>query len=245
MKSLFTSDEITNILTYKNTHSNVFFSNRSHEYKIINKMPILLPNDLSTLEESFCQLVTKLKEIQNIVDSEFTLDKIINECQDHQTMYEVAEPFHIIYSVIHRVNNKIGYTFNHAIYDSFSILSKLNIIGLHEPIAERSNLLDIIHIKKHTTIPYHIHNAVNYHESDGVECMILLSGDMKFYASTHPNINISEKYEEILPKNRIIAFNPKILHTGVALTEDVYLLYLRFSKMSFTELLKKKKINNR
>lgn len=237
MKLIFNPNEITGSLTYKNTKSNVFFSNREHEYKIVNKMPMLLPIDLSNLEKPFERLVIKLKEIQNIVDSKFSPDKITNECQDHQTVHEITDPFHSIYLVIHTVNNKIGYTFNHAIYDSFGILSKIGLKDLHEPINEKYNLLDIIHIKKHTTLPYHIHKPINNFSLDGVECMILLNGDMKFYASTHPNIDKVEKYEGILPKHSIIAFNPEILHTGIALTEDVYLLYLRFKCTSFTELL--------
>lgn len=240
MKSLFTADEITNILTYKNTNANVFFKNRSHEVNIINKMPIILPIDLSMSEKSIARLVFKLKEIQSEVDKEFTSTRIINECRDHQTLYEIFDPFHTIYPVIHTINNKIGYTFNHAIYDSFGILSEIGLKDLYEPVNGKYNLLDIIHIKKHTTLPYHIHKSVNNFSLDGVECMILLSGDMKFYASTHPRINIVEKYEGILPKYRIIAFNPEILHTGIALTEDVYLLYLRFNCTSFTELLKHK-----
>lgn len=239
MQVLFKPDEIGSILTYKNTHPTVFFSSRDHEYEILNKMPMVLSFDLSSLEESFEKLVFRLKDKQTLVDSEFSFGRIINECQDHQTLYEVDEPFHRIYTVIHKINNKIGYTLNHIIYDSFDILSRINIKDLHKPNNRIANLLDIIHIKTHTTLPYHIHKPVNNFKLDGVECMILLSGDMKFYASTHPNTSMTEKHEEILPKNRIIAFNPEILHTGIALTEDVYLLYLRFNNMSFSELLKK------
>jgi hypothetical protein len=248
MTLLLNPSEINSTLSYKNTHQTVFFSPREHEYDIVNKMPMELSTNLSTLIDSFDRLIFRLKEVQNLIDREFTSDIIINEFQDHQTLYELPDPFHKIYPVIHKINNSVGYTLNHEIYDSFGINSKLSEILDIDPIPKLVNLLDVIHIKPHTTIPYHIHRSFDYNSTlsmspklDGVECLIPLSGDMKLYASTHPRTSTSCKYQEIVPKNKIIAFNPEILHTGVALTEDVYLLYLRFNSMSFTELLKKQR----
>lgn len=248
MKLLFNPAEINNTPTYKNTNNNVFFSDREHEYKIINKLPIELPINLSILDASFEKLVFRLKEMQRLVDNEFTSDKIIFGCADHEIIYEVSDPYHIVYPVIQRANNNIGYTLNHVLYDSFDILSKINLKDLREPVEGKSNLLDIIHIKAHTTIPYHIHRPFSNGESekiapalDMVECMIVLNGNVKFYTSTHPRNPVVEKYEGILPKHKIIAFNPEILHTGVALTDDVYILYLRFNGMRFTDFLKKDK----
>lgn len=253
MKSLINPSEINSSLTYKNTNSNVFFSPRNYEDKILHKMPIELPIDLSPLTASLERLFIKLKQVQDSVDIDFDSDRIKDEVQDHQFIYQATAPFHSVYPVVHNINNQIGYTLNHEIHDSFDIyliLSKIleiEIIDFHAPVTGIANILDIIHIKPYTTLPYHIHRPFNDKSSkytvnnfDSVECMIILNGDMKFYASTHPKTSITEKYEGILPKHKIVAFNPEILHTGVALTEDVYILYLRFNDMRFSDFLEKR-----
>lgn len=253
MRSLFNPTEIDNVLTYKNTNSNVFFGFRHNEIEIINKMPIELSIDLSPLTDSFERLFSKLKQVQDLIDAEFNSNVIKDEIKDHQTIYQTSEQFHSVYPVIHHINNQIGYTLNHEIYDSFNIYPKLSeLLGMkiedfHSPVTGAANILDIIHIKPYTTLSYHIHRAVDdkspartVSNVDGVECMIMLNGDMRFYASTHPKTIIPEQYEKVLPKHKIVAFNPEILHTGVAITEDVYILYLRFNDMRFTDFLKKR-----
>jgi tellurite resistance-related uncharacterized protein len=253
MKDLFKSEDIGSILTYKNTNSTVFFSPRTNEDAILHKLPIELPIDLSPLTDSFQGLFNKLKQVQDSLDIEFDSNRIKNEVQDHQFIYQKTDLFHSVYPVIHSINNQIGYTLNHEIYDSFDIYSNLSkLLGIkvedfYAPVTGITNILDIIHIKPYTTLSYHIHRPFNDKSSsqlvtnlDGVECMIVLNGDMRFYASTHPKTVVVEKYEGILPKHKIVAFNPEILHTGVALTEDVYILYLRFNNMRFTNFLKKR-----
>ena len=79
-------------------------------------------------------------------------------------------------------------------------------------------------MKPYTTLPYHIHGVAEHgFNIDPVELLLPVSGTSTFWFSTHPESEYQSKYSYVM-QDRITAFNPRLLHTGTALTEDSYLL---------------------
>lgn len=261
---LLTNDELNKPMSIINTRTNLAPPKKFPREKFVtNKMPVELSYDISNLfsDGQLQNLLYTLKTAQKIVDEGF--DPLNKTTQYHGMVYHkeaglVTDGYETWYkwdpdSVISsekgyhsisfmrapQITNKIGYCFDHAIYDSFGIYSRLaEILKIDESefFVPYSNLLDITHLKSNIMVPWA--KATASDDLDLVQCQISLSGETILSARTTPrSVENEESYSEKLSSTKLTAFNPYILSTRTTETEDTYLLTLRFNTMTFTRLL--------
>lgn len=258
-----TSEEIVKPLSIKNTVKAYAPPRLFSEEKLItNKMPIELSCDISTLFDTsqIQEILSAAKNAQRIVDAGFdplnktsmNYDMVYHKeaglvTDGYETWYHcdptsTVDPkkgFHSISFMLYRLNQKIGYVYDHAIYDSFGIHSRLSEIlkiDQSEIYLPHANLLDITHLKPHISMPWE--RTALKTTLDQVHCQILLNGDATVWARTTPrSTDQEESYSEKLSSTKLTAYNPYILGTRTTTTEDTYILNIRFNTMTFTRLL--------
>lgn len=188
------------------------------------KSPIQLNTDASKIIEAIKPAIEKAKYAQSIVDSRYSHQDLIKTVYG-QIVY--SDGTHRIRMHPRTTNSLTGYIFVHEIDDEYGVYdlysSTINIPK--ESIYEyKTNRLELVHMKPYTTLPYHIHGVAEHgFNIDPVELLLPVSGKSTFWFSTHPKSEYQLKYSYIM-EDKITAFNPRLLHTGTALTEDNYLL---------------------
>lgn len=188
------------------------------------KSPIQLKTDASKIIEAMKPVIEQAKYAQSIVDKEYSHQDLLNTTYG-QLVY--SEDTHRIRMHPRTTKSLSGYIFVHEINDEYGIYdlyaSTINIPK--ESIYEyETNRLELVHMKPYTTLPYHIHGVAEHGFSiDPVELLLPVSGKSTFWFSTHPESEYQLKYSYVM-EDKITAFNPRLLHTGTALTEDSYLL---------------------
>jgi len=261
-----TAEEVAKPMSIRNTFP-VFAPPKSfpEEKLITNKMPVELSCDISTLFDTsqIQEILSAAKDAQKIVDEGF--DPLNKTSINHDMVYHkeaglvtngyetwyhwdptsTVDPekgYHSISFMIYRFNQiGIGYAYDHAIYDSFGIHSRLSEIlkiDQSELDLPHDNLLDITHLKPHTAVPWGRRSKKSNTTLDQVHCQILLNGDATVWARTTPrSTDQAESYSEKLSSTKLTAYNPYILGTRTTTTEDTYILNIRFNTMTFTRLL--------
>lgn len=209
------------------------------------KGPIKLKTDASKIIEAMKPAIKKAKYAQSIVDKEYSHTELL-ETVYGQIVY--SDGTHRIRMHPRTTNSLSGYIFVHEIDDEYGIydLYASTISIPKESIYEyETNRLELVHMKPYTTLPYHIHEVAEHgFNIDPVELLLPVSGKSTFWFSTHPKSEYQLKYSYIM-EDKITAFNPRLLHTGTALTEDNYLLAIT-PISSFQDILNlKTKINTR
>jgi hypothetical protein len=220
---LYNLDEITNL---DNTTEYCF--NEVGKLETLHspiKGPIKLKTDASKIIEAMKPAVEKAKYAQSIVDAQYSHKELL-ETVYGQIVY--SKGTHRIRMHPRTTNSLSGYIFVHEIDDEYGVhelyANTLNIPKESIYEYKTNNRFELMHIKPYTTIPYHIHGVAEHgFNIDPVELVLSVSGKSTFWFSTHPESEYQLKYSYVM-EDKITAFNPRLLHTGTALTEDNYLL---------------------
>jgi len=188
------------------------------------KSPTQLTPDVSKIIEAIKPAVEKAKHAQSIVDREFSHEELLkteygqivfSEGNQRIRMHPRTTKSLTGYIFVHEIDDEYG------IYDMYADILKIPKESIYE---YETNRLELVHMKPYTTLPYHIHGVAEHgFNIDPVELLLPVSGTSTFWFSTHPESEYQSKYSYVM-QDRITAFNPRLLHTGTALTEDSYLL---------------------
>jgi hypothetical protein len=189
------------------------------------KAPIQLSTDVSKIISLMQPAVEKAKYAQSIVDRNYShedLKKTVygqilySENKQQVRMHPMTTANSVTgYILVHEIDDVYG------IYDLYADILKIPKESIYE---YQTNRLELVHMKTYTTLPYHIHRVAEHgFNIDPVELLLPVSGKSKFWFSTQPESEYQSKYSYIM-EDKITAFNPRLLHTGTALSEDSYLL---------------------
>ena len=189
------------------------------------KTPIQLSTDVSKIISLMKPVVEKARYAQSIVDNQYSHEELLNtkygqilysENKQQVRMHPMTTANLVTgYILVHEIDDIYG------IYDLYADILKISKESIYE---YQTNRLELVHIKTHTTLPYHIHSVAEHgFNIDPVELLLPVSGKSKFWFSTHPESEYQSKYSYVM-EDKITAFNPRLLHTGTALTDDSFLL---------------------
>jgi hypothetical protein len=212
------------------------------EESLLFKTPKILDIDTSILIQAMQPIMKQVKEIQSIVDNQYPHNKIILELKNKDILYETDT--HNVKINLLKTGTKKGYLFAHEVTDTFDIMSKVaNTLGILKEDIYYYNLFktfDILHIKPNVIFPYHTHSPVDDTVlDDPVDLAVWLSGDIDFHFET-----LYKKHKELFTtniNNKVIAFNPRLLHTGTTFSDDAYLLAIMSTSLSFNQIIFKNK----
>lgn len=212
---------------------------RLGEESSLFKIPKILNIDTSILVETMQPILDQVKKIQSSVDQQYTHDRIIAELNDKDILYQTKT--HTVKLNLLKTRTKKGYFFAHEITDTLNIADKIsNTLGiLKEDIYyyKLYKTFDIIHLKPNIIYPYHTHGPVDKNTilADPVDLAVWLSGDINFHFETLHKKN-KESFSANM-KNKVIAFNPRLLHTGTTSEPDAYLLAIMSTSLVFDNLI--------
>lgn len=189
------------------------------------KSPIQLSTSVSKIIAAMKPVIEKAKYAQSIVDKQYSHEDLLNtvygqilysEGSQQIRMHPITMSTTVTgYILVHEIDDEYG------IYDMYADAIKIPKESIYE---YQTNRLELVHMKMHTTLPYHIHRVAEHgFNIDPVELLLPVSGSSKFWFSTHPDSEYQSKCSYIM-EDKITAFNPRLLHTGTALSEDNYLL---------------------
>lgn len=206
------------------------------------KIPKILNIDTSIIVETMQPILDQVKKIQSIVDQKYTHDIITTELNDKDILYQTKT--HSVKINLLKTRTKKGYFFAHEVTDTVDIVDKIvNTLGILKEDIYYYNLyktFDIIHLKPNIIYPYHTHGPVdNTILDDPVDLAVWLSGDINFHFETFYKKN-KESFSTNM-KNNVIAFNPRLLHTGTTEEPDAYLLAIMSTSLVFDTLISKYK----
>jgi hypothetical protein len=213
---------------------------RVGEESSLFKAPKILNIDTSMLVEAMQPILEQVKIVQSIIDEQYTPEKILSELNNKDIVYQTSN--HYVKINLLKTGTKKGYFFAHQVTDNLDIVDTVaSTLGITKEDIYYYNLFktfDIIHVKPNVVYPYHTHRPVDSTIlSDPVDLAVWLSGSIDFHFETLYRAN-KESFSANM-KNNVIAFNPRLLHTGTTSENDAYLLAIMSTSLTFDNLISK------